>query len=208
MLVDRQLAREAHLRTGVASHVLVSLFQPRRRLGWRQPLWGTGVTSLIDVTSMPVFWMERTAVSRPEPGTRAPRPDGDRAPSRHWRSRSAACWAAYGVLLRLPLKPTAPDDAHEMTLPWRVGDGDDRVVERALDVDDTRRDVLADRACGGGDRPAWPLPWLTSSQPSSCWPPCAWGPCGYGRWCGCAGRGPAGPCGGGRPAGSRSRSCA
>ena len=29
---------------------------------------GTGVTSLIDVTSMRVFWIDRTAVSRPEQG--------------------------------------------------------------------------------------------------------------------------------------------
>ena len=68
---------------------------------------------------MPVFWMERTAVSRPEPGPftctstrRTPCSIAALA------ARSAACCAANGVLLRLPLKPTAPDDAHEMTLPW------------------------------------------------------------------------------------------
>jgi hypothetical protein len=32
-------------------------------------------------------------------------------------ARSAASWAANGVLLREPLNPTLPDDAQEMTLP-------------------------------------------------------------------------------------------
>ena len=56
-------AAEPADRTGVASHR-----QTLRRLGGRQPLCGTGVTSLMPVTSMPVFWIERMAVSRPEPG--------------------------------------------------------------------------------------------------------------------------------------------
>src|SRR5687768_9457733 len=92
--------------------------QPLRRFGWRQPLCGTGVTSLIEVTSMPVFWIERTAVSRPEPGPftwtsarRRPCSMAARA------ARSAASCAANGVLLREPLNPTAPDDAHASTLP-------------------------------------------------------------------------------------------
>jgi drug/metabolite transporter (DMT)-like permease len=34
---------------------------------------------------------------------------------------SAVIWAAYGVLLRLPLKPKAPADSQAMTLPsWSV----------------------------------------------------------------------------------------
>src|SRR5215217_1179085 len=67
---------------------------------------------------MPALWIDRTAVSRPEPGpltctsTRR-RPCSMAALA----ARSAACCAAYGVLLRLPLKPTAPDDAQEMTFP-------------------------------------------------------------------------------------------
>src|SRR3954465_15271337 len=92
--------------------------QVLRRLGWRQPLWGTGVTSLMDVTSMPVDWMLRTAVSRPEPGPltrtstrRIPCSIAARA------AFSAAIWAANGVDLREPLNPTLPADAHEITLP-------------------------------------------------------------------------------------------
>ena len=54
--VDAEAARDAHLGSGVTSHCsVISLAQPRRRLGKRQPLWGTGVTSLIEMTSMPVF---------------------------------------------------------------------------------------------------------------------------------------------------------
>ena len=93
---------------------------------------------------MPVFWIERTAVSRPEPGpftctsTRR-RPCSMAALA----ARSAACWAANGRALAAALEADAPDDAHEMTLPDGVGDRHDRVVERALDVHDARRDVLA-----------------------------------------------------------------
>src|SRR3954470_14064494 len=92
--------------------------QVLRRLGWRQPLWGTGVTSLIEVTSMPVCWMLRTAVSRPEPGPFTCTSTRRRPCSIAARAAlSAAICAANGVLLREPLKPTPPDDAHEMTLP-------------------------------------------------------------------------------------------
>src|SRR3954453_9826708 len=52
--------------TCVTSHLLAP--QTRRRLGGRQPLWGTGVTSLMPVTSMPAVCSERIAVSRPAPG--------------------------------------------------------------------------------------------------------------------------------------------
>ena len=51
MLVPRRRETRA-LGSGVTSHA-----QTLRRLGGRQPLWGTGVTSLMPVTSMPVFWM-------------------------------------------------------------------------------------------------------------------------------------------------------
>lgn len=47
--------------TGVADQTLL-------RLGGRQPLWGSGVTSMISVTSMPAPWMVRMADSRPLPG--------------------------------------------------------------------------------------------------------------------------------------------
>jgi hypothetical protein len=96
----------------------VHLPPTRRRLGGRQPLCGTGVTSWIEPTSRPVACSDRMAVSRPEPGPltktstlRMPCSIARRA------AASAAIWAAYGVDLREPLKPTWPDDAHEMTLP-------------------------------------------------------------------------------------------
>src|SRR3954453_19738769 len=92
--------------------------QVLRRLGWRQPLWGTGVTSLMEETSMPVLWMLRTAVSRPEPGPFTCTSTRRRPCSMAARAAfSAAICAANGVLLRDPLKPTPPEEAQEMTLP-------------------------------------------------------------------------------------------
>ena len=67
---------------------------------------------------MPVCWMERTAVSRPEPGPLTWTSARFRPCSMAARPAfSAASCAANGVLLRLPLYPTAPDDAQAMTLP-------------------------------------------------------------------------------------------
>src|SRR3954469_2685152 len=96
--------------------------QTLRRFGGRQPLWGIGVTSLMPDTSIPVFCSERMAVSRPEPGPftststlRTPCSMAARP------AFSAAIWAANGVDLREPLKPTLPADAHDRTLPsWSV----------------------------------------------------------------------------------------
>src|SRR5690349_20026876 len=96
--------------------------QTLRRFGGRQPLCGIGVTSLIPTTSMPVFWIVRMAVSRPEPGPftttstlRTPCSMARRA------AVSAASCAAYGVLLREPLYPTFPSEAHAMVFPdWSV----------------------------------------------------------------------------------------
>src|SRR5687767_7153396 len=73
-------------------------------------------------TSMPVFWIVRMAVSRPEPGPltitstlRTPCSIARRA------TVSAASCAANGVLLREPLNPTFPDDAQAIALPcWSV----------------------------------------------------------------------------------------
>src|SRR5690606_9382798 len=98
--------------------------QTLRRLGGRQPLCGTGVTSLMPVTSIPAFWIDRMAVSRPEPGpltsTSTLRTPCSMARRAHC---SAAIWAANGVDLREPLKPTLPADAQEITLPsWSVID--------------------------------------------------------------------------------------
>ncbi len=83
---------------------------------------GWPVTSRIPSTSSPMLWKVLAAMSRPEPwpltsmSTR-------RTP---WSialfaQLSAVIWAAYGVLLRLPLKPRAPADSQAMTLPsWSV----------------------------------------------------------------------------------------
>src|SRR6476646_1966190 len=69
-------------------------------------------------TSMPVFWIVRIAVSRPEPGPlttqstlRTPCSIARRA------AVSAASCAANGVDLRDPLNPTLPAEAHAITLP-------------------------------------------------------------------------------------------
>src|SRR5262245_55428455 len=92
--------------------------QTRRRFGGRQPLCGCGVTSWITPTSSPAACRDRMAVSRPEPGPltntstlRMPCSMARRA------AASAASCAANGVDLREPLKPTWPDDAHEITPP-------------------------------------------------------------------------------------------
>src|SRR3954469_3103608 len=92
--------------------------QTLRRLGGRHPLCGTGVTSLMPVTSIPAFCSERIAVSRPEPGpfttTSTLRTPCSMARRAHC---SAAIWAANGVDLREPLNPTFPALAHARTLP-------------------------------------------------------------------------------------------
>ena len=61
--------------------------------------------------------MDRTAVSRPEPGPLTCTSTRRRPCSIAARAAlSAAIWAANGVLLREPLKPTPPEEAHEMTV--------------------------------------------------------------------------------------------
>src|SRR5881392_195463 len=92
--------------------------QTRRRLGARQPLCGMGVTSVIALTSRPAAWSERIACSRPAPGPftytstwRMPCSIARRA------APSAESAAAYGVLLREPLKPATPADPQLTTAP-------------------------------------------------------------------------------------------
>src|SRR3954462_8116006 len=98
--------------------VYLAMSQTLRRLGGRQPLCGTGVTSEIVPTSRPTACSDRMGVSRPEPG---PFPDTStlRMPCSCARraAASAAICAANGVDLREPLNPTWPALAQEITLP-------------------------------------------------------------------------------------------
>src|ERR1700730_13601227 len=77
-----------------------------------------GVTSLMPATSIPVFTRDRMPVPRPEPGPLT-RTSTLRTPCSMARRAhcSAASWAANGVDLRDPLKPTLPADAQARTLP-------------------------------------------------------------------------------------------
>src|SRR5271163_2895437 len=93
--------------------------QTRRRFGGRQPLCGIGVTSRIATMCNPAAASARTADSRPEPG---PFTRTSTLFTLNW-SRAApaavseACCAAYGVPLREPLKPTAPEEEEQITRP-------------------------------------------------------------------------------------------
>lgn len=57
-----------HYRQGNKFYTVKRCNYTRRRFGGRQPLCGTGVTSLIAVTSKPTDCSARTAASRPAPG--------------------------------------------------------------------------------------------------------------------------------------------
>src|SRR5512143_87080 len=84
----------------------------------RHPLCGIGVTSLMAVISSPAACRERIAASRPAPG-----PFTYTLTSfipcamDFWAALSDAIWAAKGVLLRDPLKPTLPALAQATTFP-------------------------------------------------------------------------------------------
>src|SRR3954465_11323489 len=128
--------------------------QTLRRLGGRHPLCGTGVTSWMVPTSRPTACRLRMAVSRPEPGPftntstlrmpcssarraaaaaapRAADAAGLRGHPRGGRRRLAGALEAH-------LAGARPGDH----VAQRVGDRDDRVVERALDVRVPMSDVL------------------------------------------------------------------
>src|SRR5918996_2438902 len=94
--------------------------QTRRRFGARQPLWGIGVMSVIALTSRPAAWSDRIACSRPAPGPltytstwRMP------CSIARFAAPSAERAAAYGVLLREPLKPATPAEPQLTTAPPR-----------------------------------------------------------------------------------------
>lgn len=93
--------------------------QTRRFFGGRQPLWGKGVTSSIALIESPEAWRAVIALSRPDPGpltltSTSLTPNFVAAAA----EVSAARWAANGVLLRLPLKPTVPDEAQQSVSPF------------------------------------------------------------------------------------------
>src|SRR5439155_6348527 len=90
----------------------------RRFLGCRQPLCGSGVTSSMALIDRPAACRAVMADSRPEPGPLT-RTSISLRPNLAARSAavSAARWAANGVLLRLPLKPTVPAEAKQSTSP-------------------------------------------------------------------------------------------
>src|ERR1700722_2595725 len=75
--------------------------------------------SLIVETWKPTACNARRALSRPEPGPLTSISNVSMPCSRAFLpASSAATWAAYGVLLRLPLKPWLPADDHAIALPW------------------------------------------------------------------------------------------
>src|SRR5438067_6090543 len=84
--------------------------QTLRFFGGRQPLCGMGVRSLICRTSIPAVDSARTADSRPEPG---PLTRTSTVLSPYSLALLAAvkeaCWAAKGVPLRDPRKPSEPE---------------------------------------------------------------------------------------------------
>src|SRR3954470_3729970 len=92
--------------------------QTRRRFDGRTPLCGIGVTSRIEVIVKPTDWSARSALSRPDPGpltstSRVRTP----CSAAFLPASSAATWAAYGVDLRLPLKPIIPALDQAIALP-------------------------------------------------------------------------------------------
>src|SRR5438552_6762986 len=90
----------------------------RRFLGGRQPLCGSGVTSSIALTDSPAACRAVIADSRPEPGPLTRTSISLRPNLLAFSAQvSAARWAAKGVLLRLPLKPTVPAEAKHRVSP-------------------------------------------------------------------------------------------
>src|SRR5689334_21827997 len=90
----------------------------RRLFAGRTPLCGIGVTSRIDVIWKPTACSARSSLSRPDPGpftsTSSVRTPCSAA---FLPASSAATCAAYGVDLRLPLKPIMPALDQAIALP-------------------------------------------------------------------------------------------
>src|SRR5688500_9757979 len=91
----------------------------RRFFGGRQPLCGSGVTSSMPVIFRPACWSWMIACSRPAPGPFTLTSISIMPLLRALEAAfSAARPAANGVLLRAPLKPCVPADAHEIVSPF------------------------------------------------------------------------------------------
>src|SRR6188472_2112865 len=168
----------------------------RRRLGGRQPLCGTGVTSVMLLIFMPSAFNARTALSRPGPG---PLMRTSRFFTPHSCAArpadSAATCAAKGVDLRDPLNPAAPEVAHDRALPCRsvivmivlLNDA----CTCAMPSETTFFAFLRTRAAAGA-LAMFPYPFSIKRSPlCSGGRPCA-DPCGCERWCACADRARAG----------------
>ena len=130
------------------------LRQTRRRLGGRQPLWGTGVTSLMPATIRPVAWSARMAASRPVPGPLTMHLDLPHAVLHGPRRRLLGSHlGGEGRALAGALEAVvAGADAHDSTLPFGSVMRDDRVVEGRLDVGDAMGDVAPSRFLGPATR--------------------------------------------------------
>src|SRR5690606_14045630 len=111
-LATRELALRSNITCQDASPEM------RRRLGGRQPLCGTGVTSEMLVILMPRAFRERIEDSRPGPGPFTSTSSVLMPYSIAWRPAcSAATCAANGADLREPLNPAPPAVAHDRVLP-------------------------------------------------------------------------------------------
>ena len=100
--------------------VWLSVIYTLLRFGGLQPLCGSGVTSSMDEIRSPACCRADMADSRPEPGPLT-LISISRTPLRiaALAQRCAALWAAKGVLLREPLKPTQPAEPAATVLPSR-----------------------------------------------------------------------------------------
>ncbi len=111
-------AESAH-RSSISSHS-VTPSQMRRAFRGLQPLWGIGVTSLIDLTLSPITPSWRIADSRPMPGpftyTCASRRPACIA---FCTAASVTVWAANGVDFFAPRNSWLPELDHEIAFPLR-----------------------------------------------------------------------------------------
>src|ERR1700755_1366404 len=113
-----QLARHHNVRPGYGRGLKRPERQTRRRFRGRHPLCGIGVMSRIALTWNPTACKARKALSRPEPGPLTSMSNVSIPCSRAFLpASSAATCAAYGVDLRLPLKPWLPAEDHAIALP-------------------------------------------------------------------------------------------